>query len=89
MFGYQNGVIAGVLVLPSFFADFNLPPVGSASYNYITATIVSLLQIGGLIGALATFPAMKFWGRRIALACAGAVYFIGAAVQVSLRKGVG
>ena len=29
MFGYNNGVIAGVLVLPAFESDFNLPPVGS------------------------------------------------------------
>lgn len=25
MFGYNNGVIGGVLVLPSFMRDFNLP----------------------------------------------------------------
>jgi len=82
MFGYNNGVVAGVLVLPSFFRDFQLPPVGTPSYNSITSTIVSLLQIGGLIGAVATFPAMKYWGRKVALTIAAGVYFVGAALQV-------
>lgn len=82
MFGYQNGVISGVLVLPAFYRDFHLPPVGTASYNNITANIVSLLQIGGIAGVLGTFPAMKYLGRKISLAIAAAVYFLGAALQV-------
>lgn len=82
MFGYNNGVIAGVLVLPSFFREFKLPTVGTAEYNYITSTIVSLLQIGGFIGAVGTFPVMKYWGRKLALVVAALFYFTGAALQV-------
>ncbi|TVY42528.1 putative quinate permease, partial [Lachnellula subtilissima] len=81
MFGYNNGVISGVLVLPSFFRDFHLPPVGSHAYNNVTANIVSLFQIGGLIGSVATFPCMKYWGRKVALMCAAVVYTFGAALQ--------
>ncbi|TVY56075.1 putative quinate permease, partial [Lachnellula suecica] len=81
MFNYNNGVIAGVLVLPSFFADFNLPPVGSKAYNNVTANIVSLLQIGGLVGSVATFPCMKYWGRKVGFMIAAVVYFFGAALQ--------
>jgi MFS family permease len=75
-------VIAGVLVLPSFFRDFNLPPIDSPSYNNVTANIVSLLQIGGLIGSMATFPLMKYWGRKIAMMIAAVIYLFGAALQV-------
>jgi MFS family permease len=75
-------VIAGVLVLPSFFRDFNLPPVGTHEYNNVTGKIVSLLQIGGLIGSMATFPCMKYWGRKVALMVAAVVYTFGAALQV-------
>jgi MFS family permease len=82
MFGYNNGIIGGVLVLPSFYRDFNLPPVGTSSYNTITANIVSFLQIGGLCGAMATFPLMKKFGRRIALIVAAGIYTLGAALQV-------
>ena len=88
MFGYNNGVIAGVLVLPSFYHDFHLPPVGTASYNNITSNIVSFLQIGGLVGAVGTFPAMKYWGRKVALAIAAAVYLVGAALQVCLSQAI-
>lgn len=81
MFGYNNGVIGGVLVLPSFIRDFKLAPEGTSSYNNTTANIVSLLQIGGLVGCLATFPSLKILGRRISLIIAGGVYFVGAALQ--------
>ena len=83
MFGYGNGVISGVLVLPSFYRDFNLPPVGTSAYGNITGNIVSFVQVGGIIGVLITFPAMKYLGRKISLAIAAGVYFLGAAVQVS------
>jgi hypothetical protein len=82
MFGYNNGVIAGVLILPSFFRDFKLPIVGTREYNNITGDIVSQLQIGGLVGSLGTFGVMRFWGRRGAMVAAGAVYLVGAVVQV-------
>ncbi|PVH71869.1 sugar transporter [Cadophora sp. DSE1049] len=81
MFGYNNGVIAGVLVLPSFVHTFHLPMPGTPAYNAIIENIVSLLQIGGLVGAMATFPGMKYWGRRVALAISAAVYTVGAVVQ--------
>lgn len=88
MFGYNNGIIGGVLVLPSFYRDFSLPPVGTSSYNTITANIVSFLQIGGLCGAMATFPLMKKFGRRIALMVAAGIYTLGAALQVCFFLGI-
>ena len=84
MFGYNNGVISGVLVLPAFHRDFDLQTVGSAAYNNTTANIVSFFQIGGLVGSMATFQAMKYWGRRISLGIAGCVYMLGAVLQVCL-----
>lgn len=75
-------VIAGVLVLPAFVRDFALPPSGTTAYNNIVENVVSMLQLGGLIGSIATIPLMKFSGSKIAMAVAGAVYFLGAALQV-------
>ena len=83
MFGYNNGVIAGVLVLPSFYDDFHLPPVGSEAYNNTTSNIVSLFQIGGLVGSMLVFPIMKYWGRKVGMIILGLVYFLGAALQVT------
>jgi MFS family permease len=82
MFGYNNGIIAGVLVLPSFYHDFHLPPLNTSAYDNTVANIVSLFQIGGLVGSVATFPCMKYWGRKMCLAGAGFIYAVGAVLQV-------
>ncbi len=82
MFGYNNGVIAGVLVLPSFYSDFNLPPVGSTKYNNITSNIVSFLPIGGLVGSMLTFVSMKYYGRKGSFLSSAVVYLVGAILQV-------
>lgn len=84
MFGYNNGVIAGVLVLPSFVTDFRLPPSGTTAYNNIIENVVSLLQLGGLVGSVATFPLMKYTGRKIGMTVSAAVYLLGAVLQVSI-----
>lgn len=82
MFGYQNGVISGVLVLPAFEHDFNLPAFGTKDYNNITANIVTMIQFGGLAGSLATFVSMKYLGRKLAMAIAALTYLCGALLQV-------
>jgi MFS family permease len=82
MFGYNVGVIGGTIVLPAFHSDFNLPEVGTTSYNTIVSNIISLFQIGGLCGAMFTFPATKYLGRTVALSITAAIYFVGAALQV-------
>jgi MFS family permease len=82
MFGYNNGVIGGCIVLPSFHRDFNLPPVGTKEYTTIISNIVSFLQIGALAGSLLVFSIVKFLGRRCALGCGGGVFFIGCSMQV-------
>ena len=84
MFGYNNSVIAGVLVLPSFERDFNLPPVGTKENNNVTGNIVSLLQLGGFVGCLGTFGVMKYFGRRGAMIASGAIYLVGAVMQVCI-----
>lgn len=88
MFGYNNGVISGVLVLPSFITSFNLPPLNTPEYDNTVANIVSLFQIGGLIGSISMFGCMKIWGRKVCLAGAGGVYALGAVLQVSVPLSV-
>lgn len=86
MFGYNNGVISGVLVLPSFIKSFDLPPLNTPAYDNTVANIVSLFQIGGLTGSISMFGCMKVWGRKLCLACAGVVYLLGAVLQVCSYK---
>lgn len=82
MFGYNIGVIGGTIVLPSFHASFNLPPMGTTAYNTIQANIVSMLQIGGLVGSLGMFFIIRRYGRRWGLIGSAGIYLIGAILQV-------
>ncbi|RDW68273.1 hypothetical protein BP5796_08930 [Coleophoma crateriformis] len=81
VFGFPVGSIGGVIVLPSFQDDFHLPAVGSHAYNNVTSNIISLFQVGGLIGSMAMFPGMKVLGRKFALAASAAVAVVGAVLQ--------
>lgn len=80
-FGYSNGVIGGCIVLPSFHRDFRLPHEDTSEYKNIVSNIVSFTQLGGLAGSLLVFPIVKTYGRKLALAVGGALYFAGAAMQ--------
>lgn len=82
MFGYNNGVIGGCIVLPSFHRDFGLPPVGSTEYSNVISNIVSFLQIGALAGSLLIFSVVRHFGRRWALGCGAGIFFIGSIMQV-------
>lgn len=84
MFGYNNAVIGGVMVLPAFESDFALPPTGTYKYTTITSNIVSFLQVGAIAGSLMVFPILKYLGRRTALGISGIVFFAGATMQASL-----
>lgn len=86
MFGYNVGVIGGTIVLPSFHSDFHLPDIGTSEYNTISSNIISMFQLGGLLGSMLTFPATTFCGRTIIMAIASAIYLIGSALQVRLSN---
>lgn len=83
MFGYNNGVIGGCIVLPAFHRDFGLPDKGTDRYNAIVSNIVSFVQLGALAGALLIFPIVRMWGRKKALCVAGITYVTGCSLQVS------
>ncbi|KAL7275519.1 hypothetical protein RUND412_001544 [Rhizina undulata] len=81
MFGYNLGVIGGCITLPNFHQDFNLPPVGTEAYNFITANIISCFQGGTFFGALMAFPITERWGRIKGMGLAGLIFVAGAAMQ--------
>lgn len=49
--GLDEGLISGTLASVDFRESLNLPPVGSAEYASIQATISSMVQIGSVGGA--------------------------------------
>ncbi|KAF8245420.1 general substrate transporter [Wilcoxina mikolae CBS 423.85] len=81
VFGYNMGVIGGCIALPSFHRDFNLPPLDTVEYSYVTANIVSAMQGGAFFGSLGTFPITEKLGRRLALTVAALTFFLGSAIM--------
>ncbi|RUS15836.1 hypothetical protein BC937DRAFT_91925 [Endogone sp. FLAS-F59071] len=66
LFGYDAGVIAGILIAPSFQKHFNIDPNNKVEQAKLNGTIVALLQIGCLVGALAAnwFAGKYSWRDR-------------------------
>lgn len=85
MWGYDSGVVSGVLSLDSFKAHFNLVE-SSAS---VSSNSVSLLQAGGFFGALFMGPVNKRFGRKKSMICAALIFLVGAIMQVAGSGGLG
>ncbi|KAG2337461.1 general substrate transporter [Suillus weaverae] len=80
-FGWEIGLIGGVLVLPSFQEYFGLLSESASARASLSANIVSVLQAGGFFGALlSTYFGSRF-GRKPALLASGVIYLIGSVIQ--------
>lgn len=62
-FGFDIGLIGGVLVMPAFKAEFGLDdsPVSAAN---LSANIVSILQAGAFFGSLSAIYTADKLGRK-------------------------
>ncbi|CZT51882.1 probable MFS quinate transporter [Rhynchosporium secalis] len=85
LFGWDVGAIGGIMVMPQFIKTFGLPHTESAADKKAVANtvsnVVSILQAGCFLGALAAFYTADKWGRRPSLMCAATFAIIGIAVQ--------
>jgi sugar porter (SP) family MFS transporter len=87
-FGWEIGLIGGVLALPSFEEYFGLLSESASARASLSANIVSVLQGGGFFGALfSTYFANRF-GRKPALLASGVVYLIGSIIQSTAGIGM-
>ncbi|GAM87228.1 hypothetical protein ANO11243_052500 [Dothideomycetidae sp. 11243] len=85
IFGYDTGQISGFLETKDFlqrFGDRGTPNDRSFS-NVRSGTIVGLLSIGTLIGALIAAPIADKFGRRISIVWWNIVFIIGVIVQIT------
>ncbi|CAN6604958.1 high-affinity glucose transporter Hxt2p [Trichomonascus vanleenenianus] len=85
MWGYDSGVISGVLALSSFKEHFNLPDKSPA----VSSNAVALLQAGGFFGALGMAPINKKFGRKYSMLAAACIFLVGAIMQVAGTGGLG
>ena len=77
LFGYDIGIISGVLVMPSFLRTF--PQV--ADDEWVKGFVVTSFLIGGAIGSAASSWLSEAGGRRTALQVGTALFLCGGLAQ--------
>ncbi|KXN84769.1 Quinate permease [Leucoagaricus sp. SymC.cos] len=80
-YGWDIGLIGGVLALKSFQEYFGLDKKTAAERADLNGNIVSVLQAGCFFGALSTGYLSSRFGRKPSLLASGAIYIIGSLIQ--------
>lgn len=87
IFGYDTGQISGFLEMDNFlerFADQTNPDTGAPEFgNVRSGTIVGLLSIGTLIGAIIGAPIADAFGRKIAIIFWNLIFCVGVIIQMA------
>ncbi|KAF3764556.1 general substrate transporter [Cryphonectria parasitica EP155] len=86
LFGWDTGLIGGVLTMKSFQHSFDLDSK-SASYANLQGNIVSVLQGGCFFGAAASFWLSDKIGRKWSLILADLVFLAGSIIQTCCAIG--
>ncbi|KAI9008892.1 general substrate transporter [Phycomyces nitens] len=82
LFGFDLGVVGGLLIAPSFLSYFGIDPNNKEQEANISGNVVSILQVGCLIGALLATSTADRLGRKYSIIIAAAIFTIGGIVQV-------
>ncbi|KAL5046038.1 general substrate transporter [Aspergillus fruticulosus] len=84
LFGYDSGVIGGVLTFPSFAHSFypDTSTSTSQSETNINALAVATQQAGALLGCLLIWPVTNTLGRRKALTLCSIIFCIGVLFEI-------
>ncbi|PNS19541.1 Hexose transporter 2 [Sphaceloma murrayae] len=88
VFGFDTGQISGFLEMDDFksrFADQQTDE-GPAFSNVRSGTIVGLLSIGTLLGALIAAPIADKFGRRISIVFWNIIFCVGVVVQIQTQR---
>ncbi|KAF4553298.1 High-affinity fructose transporter ght6-like protein [Elsinoe fawcettii] len=85
IFGYDTGQISGFLEMEDFLTRFSdTAEEGKPAFSNVrSGTIVGLLSIGTLMGAIIAAPIADKFGRRISIVWWNIVFCIGVIVQIT------
>ncbi|KAJ6576682.1 general substrate transporter [Mycena vulgaris] len=86
-FGYDIGIIGGVIALPAFKAYFGINAMSAAEKAALSGNIVAILQGGCFFGALGVGYFSNRWGRKPCMIAAGLIYIIGSVIQAVVGLG--
>ncbi|KFA81039.1 hypothetical protein S40288_00848, partial [Stachybotrys chartarum IBT 40288] len=82
-FGWDSAVISGVVVMNPFMRDYGLNGTDDIEVANLTGNIVSTLQAGCFVGALAASPITDRWGRKPTLLATGFMIIAGVVLQAA------
>ncbi|KAJ5931171.1 Major facilitator superfamily domain general substrate transporter [Penicillium verrucosum] len=77
LFGYDTGIVGGILEFKSYINDF-----GYKDQTTVSAVMVSLQNIGAFISALGIFWVSERYGRKKTIQAAMTVFCLGVVLQV-------
>ncbi|CAH0051734.1 unnamed protein product [Clonostachys solani] len=82
MFGYDSAFIGGTMSLPAFMSRFQLSTASGDQLAALKANIVSTFQAGCFFGVIFCYLLTEKIGRRWLLIYCGAIFDIGAVLQL-------
>ncbi|CAK9437497.1 uncharacterized protein LODBEIA_P18750 [Lodderomyces beijingensis] len=87
--GYDSGFIGGAVALPAFQKEFGLDTAPNSAA--IVSNVISVFHVGCFFGALFSYPASYYLGRRIPLLFAAFLITLGSGVMLAAdhNRGLG
>ncbi|KAI5962700.1 qutD [Candida pseudojiufengensis] len=85
--GYDSGFIGGAVSLPSFQREFGLDKAENSAY--IISNVISVFHVGCFFGAIFSYPASHYFGRRIPLIAAALLVTLGSGIMLAANGSVG
>ncbi|KAJ7158562.1 general substrate transporter [Mycena filopes] len=87
LYGYDIGIIGGVITLPAFKAYFGVNEMSASAKAALSGNIVAILQGGCFFGALGVGYFSNRWGRKPCMIAAGLFYIVGSVIQAVVGLG--
>ncbi|KAJ7031309.1 general substrate transporter [Mycena alexandri] len=86
-YGYDIGIIGGVITLPAFKTYFGVNEMSASAKAALSGNIVAILQGGCFFGALGVGYFSNRWGRKPCMIAAGLFYIVGSIIQAVVGLG--
>ncbi|KAF2144680.1 uncharacterized protein K452DRAFT_266697 [Aplosporella prunicola CBS 121167] len=83
LFGYDQGVVSVILVMPQFLDRFSRVADGAAGAGFWKGLLTAMIELGALIGAFNQGWIADKFSRKYSIVMAVCVFTVGSALQVA------